>query len=71
MITSNRLAIFLLLCVQGFECTHYMSSEFGETEIFLNNNRANFSQSEALCKESGAALVEIYNEQEWEQVWIS
>ena len=70
MITSKRLSIFILLSIQGSECAHYMSSEFGETELFLTNRKANFTQAEALCKESGAALVEFYNEQEWDQVWI-
>ena len=63
-------AILILLSVNGSECAHYMSSEFGETELFLNNKNANFNESEALCKESGATLVELYSEQEWDQVWI-
>ena len=64
------LAIFILLCVQGSECNYYMSSKYGETELLFINKRVNFTESEALCKESGATLVEIYNEQEWDQVWI-
>ena len=66
----NRLAIFIFLSVQCSECAHYMSSEFGETELFLLDTRANFSQSEGLCKESGATLVELYSEQKWDQVCI-
>ena len=64
------LVIFILLCVQGSKCTYYMSSKYGETELFLTNTEANFSEQETLCKERGATLVELYSEQEWDQVWI-
>ena len=53
---------------KGYKCADIVSN-FGSTELIAGTQKAaTYDEAKKKCKEKGATLVELYDENEWDQV---